>query len=341
MPRSPIRSYVSPRWPAAAAWVAGCAVLGLGCSLFDNLDRFSQQHDAGHPKKKPDAGRPDAGKDAGTGASDAGSADAGSEAGADAGAKDAGGDAGKDAGSGPEGCASPRTLCVRLQHFTPHVNQLAGIDLVTADSILRARVLLDPLAANGGSDADAVLPLAIPASEVPAPGQKHPLHLEIFGDANEDGQYTPDGKDHDWKVDLPADGTLVFAHNSQFSRLLPRPASIGGDFHMHFTGMGIHTGKTLEVMVIEQDSGRAVGLYRLQSIASDAFEISIPGIIDVGGVTYRVEFYADVNGNLRYDDPPVDHAWVEFAESNGQGVDFTFAHGTNFTALKYQFLFAP
>jgi hypothetical protein len=153
--------------------------------------------------------------------------------------------------------------------------------------------------------------------------------------------YTSDGSDHDWKVDLPADGKLVFAHNSQFTRLLPRPASIGGDFHMRFKGMAVHTGKVLEVMVIEQDSGRAVGLYRLQSIPGDQFEVAIPGIIDVGGIAYRVEFYADANANLRYDDPPADHTWLSFAESNDQGVDFEFVHGTNFTPLTYQFTFAP
>jgi hypothetical protein len=283
--------------------LAGAGAEATGCSLFDDLDRFDRAHDAG--------------------AGDAGS-------GADAGV-----------GNGPQDCKSPRTLCVRLEHFSPHIDQMAGVDLVTQDSILRARAILDPLAANGGADADIVMPLAIPASEVPKASEKPPLHLEIFGDANKDRMYTPDASDHDWKAELPASGTLVFAHNSQFTRLLPRPASIGGDFHMRFSGMAVHTGKLLEVMVIEQDSGRAVGLYRLQSIPGDQFEIRIPEIIDVGGVTYRVEFYADANGNLRYDDPPVDHAWVQFGESNDKGLDFEFAHGTNFTALEYQFSFAP
>jgi hypothetical protein len=186
-----------------------------------------------------------------------------------------------------------------------------------------------------------VLPLAIPASEVPAAGKPHPLHLQIFGDHNHDGMYTPDGSDHDWKLDLPADGKLVFPHNSQFTRLVPAPASIGGDFRMHLNGMGVHVGKLLEVIVIENDSGRAVGLYRMQSIPGDGFDITIPGIIDVGGVVYRIEFYADANGNFQYDGLPTDHTWVRFSESNDQGVDVDFTHGTDFKELTYEFTFTP
>jgi hypothetical protein len=299
--------------------------LGSGCSLFDNLDRFASQ-------------------DAGADKSEAGTEDAasGSDMDAMAGDADAGGDAGDASASTPSGCDSPRTLCLRLQHFTPHIDELVGVDLVTADHILRARVILDPLAPDKGADADIVLPLAIPASEVPAAGEVHPLHLEIFGDHDpaHDRMYTSDGTDHDWIVELPGSGHLVFPHNQQFSRLLPRPSGIGGDFHMKFTGMSVHTGQSLEVMVIEQDSGRPVGMYRMQSIPGDAFELTIPQIIDVGGVTYRIEFYADKNGNHAYDDAPTDHTWVKFAESNATGVDFEFAHGTDFVALEYQFPFA-
>ncbi len=294
-----------------------------GCSLFDNLDRFSPQ-DGG-------ASRVDAGKQPNA------RVDAGSEPADDGGMLPDAGDAGEQS----LGCERPETLCVRLDRFTPHIGELVGVDLVTADNILRARALLDPLAANGGSEADIVMPLAIPASDVPAKGQAPMLQLEIYGDHNHDRMYTPDGTDHDWKVDLPASGNLVFTHNSAFSRLLPRPAGIGGDFHMHFEGMTVHIGQILEVMVIESDSGRAVGLYRLQSVPSDTFDIAIPEIIDVGGVTYRIEFFADANGNGTYDDPPTDHAWVKFAESGATGLDFTFVHGTDFTPLDYQYSFTP
>ena len=121
----------------------------------------------------------------------------------------------------------------------------------------------------------------------------------------------------------------------------PRP--IGGDFKMRLREMDIHAGKRLEVMVIEFDSGRAVGLYRLREIPDDGeIEFKIPGIIDTadkGGIIYTVEFYADEDDDQSYDDLPVDHTWVLTVESTKDGVDVEFTHGTNFENLDYQFDF--
>jgi hypothetical protein len=235
-------------------------------------------------------------------------------------------------------CRNRRTLCVRLERFSPHVDELVSVDLVTrADNILRARAIIEPM---GAVDAEFVLPLAIPDREVPAPGEDHPLQVEIFADQNKDGMYTPGGADHEWNVDLPADGNLVFAHNSEFSSIDPRPRSIGSDFRMQFMDMTPHLGQLLEVMVIEVESGRTVGVYRTTSLASANFEITIPGIIDPDGSVYRVEFYSDLNGNGRYDEPPADHTWeIEFVESGVDGVYTEFPHGTNFAKLRYQFGF--
>jgi hypothetical protein len=280
--------------------VACAAVLLCGCNLFTDLDRFEERGT----------------KDAGNSAADAG-----------------------DAGMEVPGCESPRTLCLRLDRFTPHVDELVVADLVSEGHILRARAMLDPLA-NGGATADIVLPQAIDATEVPAKGKDHPLHLEIFGDKTGDRMYNPEGGDHDWKVPLPPDAHLTFEHNSNFVRLTPRPQTIGGDFRMSFAGMKVHIGKMLEVMVIESETGRTVGLYRLQSIPGDAFEIAIPDIIDVGGVVYRIEFYADANDNHEYDALPTDHTWVLFGESDDKELHISFTHGTDFKPLVYQRKFA-
>jgi hypothetical protein len=280
-------------------------VTGAGCDLFSDLDRFEQR-----PEREADASAGDAG------GSDAGSDDV------------------------DLGCENPRTLCVRVDRFSSHVDEMVAVDLVTnADNILRARAIVEPM---GAVDADFVLPLAIPASEVPESGEDHPLQLEIFADQNKDGMYTPGGDDHEWNVELPGTGNVVFVHNSEFTSLEPRPRGIGGDFRMQFTDMTPHLGQLLEVMVIEAESERTVGLYRTTSLASADFEITIPEIIDPDGIVYRVEFYADLNGNGSYDDPPVDHTWViEFVESGEDGIETSFEHGTEFARLKYQFDFAP
>jgi hypothetical protein len=263
-------------------------------------------------------------------------------------------DAGKDAPASPKdggapglGCGMPQTLCLLLKDFSPHTQQLVVVDLVSEDSNLRARALLDPLGDN--PDAEVVLPLAIPADEVPKPGEAHPLHLEIWGDQSGDREYTPDEGakgtvDHDWKVPLPPNARLTFAHNSAFKDLLPRPRPIGQDFELSVTGFGLHAGRRFEVMVIEASSGRSVGLYRLASIPENgSFKVTIPGIIDTG-VVYRVEYYADANGNGHYDPQNfTDHSWViSGVESDENGLHLERPHsgmGIELQALEYQYVF--
>ena len=302
---------------AGGLWMAGSLLLLSGCTLVSDLERF-------------ESAAPDAGKQPGNGGN--------------------GGNDGKDSGTpdaGDEdiGCSNARTLCVSLRKFSPHVDELVEVDLVAEDSSLRARAILDPMSFDGDTRADIVMPLAIPALEVPKDGDEHPLHLEMWGDKTHDREYTPNDqgetRDHDWNVPVPANGNLVFPHNTMFRDLLPRPSSIGADFHMRVRDFGLHAGQMLEVMVIEDDTDRTVGLYRLQEVPEDGdARIEIPGIIDPDGIVYRIEFYADANDDRAYDDPPMDHAWVALVESNDDGIDFTFRHGDlPFMGLSHQFDF--
>jgi hypothetical protein len=296
------------------------ASMAMGCTAISDLGRFEEVADAGDDK-----GGGKGGKNGGTAGDDD---SAGSSASMDAGP-----------GANGSGCGNPRTLCLRIRNFTPHLTQLVQTDLVTnADNTLRARAILDPLGAQSQGNADVVLPMAIPESEVPAAGEDSPLHLEIYADQNEDGMYTLD-EDHDWNVDLPANGRLVYTHNSDFSSLDPPPRGRGADFTMHFSGMGTHMGVRLEVMVIEVSDGvpsRTVGMYRLAAVREDTFDVVIPGIIDPGNISYLVEFYADTNDNKQYDDPPIDHAWTRSGESNDKGFELSFQHGVEFMPLKFQ-----
>lgn len=289
----------------AAGWLAGCTVVA-------DLGRFEPAASGGG------GGTPDAGA-----------------AGSDAGAADAG------PMRAEFGCANPQTLCVRLQKW-PHKRQLTVVDLVTDDdNNLRTRAMLEPFGIDSDST-DIVLPLAIPVSEVPKEGADHPLHLEIWADQSDDGEYTPD-VDHDWERDVPADGIFVFVHDTVFKDLLPRPRGIGADFHMKFHKMEGHAGRMFEIMVIEQDSGRTVGFARVQEIPPDGeFEVFIPDIIDPGSVAYRLEFFADADADTDRTYSGIeggDHPWVKVVESNDEGIETEFTHGTEFTELDYQFDF--
>jgi hypothetical protein len=305
-------------WLRACELLACCALLASatnGCTAISDLGRFEEVADAGD-----DHG----GGKGGNGGKGGGNDD-----------KDAGGEPGNNG----SGCGNPRTLCLRIRNFTPHLTQLVQTDLVTnADNTLRARAILDPLGAESKGDADIVLPMAIPENEVPKAGEDSPLHLEIYADQNEDGMYTLN-EDHDWNVDLPTDARLVYTHNSDFSSLDPPPRGRGADFTMHFSGMGTHMGVRLEVMVIEVSDGtpsRTVGMYRLAAVREDTFDVVIPGIIDPGNIPYLVEFYADANNDEQYEDPPADHTWTRSGESNEKGFELSFEHGVEFMPLKFQ-----
>jgi hypothetical protein len=248
-------------------------------------------------------------------------------------------------GDGDDGvdlsCKNPRTLCLQLRKYSPHLDELVQIDLVTnSDNTLRSRAILDPFGV-GSDEAEVVMPLAIPENEVPRAGEDHPLHLEIFADDNKDRKYTL-SDDHDWNVELPPDGKLIYEHNSDFSALDPAPRGQGADFTMTLTKMGVHMGKMLEIMVIQSlgknQLGRTVGLYRIAAISSDTIDIAIPDIIDPG-FSYVVEFYADANGDRTYDDPDTDHTWIERGESGETEFHVDFEHGTTFSDLEYQFSF--
>ena len=296
---------IAPRNRAHLQHLVALVLLASGCTAISDLDRFEKVENGS------------------------------------AGTAGGGGSGGSGAGAADLSCKNPRTLCVQLAKYSPHLDELVRIDLVTnTDNTLRARAILDPFGV-GDDKADVVMPLAIPENEVPRAGEDHPLHLEIFADDNKDREYTL-SDDHDWNVPLPPDAKLIYEHNSDFSALDPPPRGQGADFTMTLTKMGVHMGKMLEVMVIQSlgknQLGRAVGLYRIAAITSDTIEIAIPDIIDPG-FSYVVEFYADANGDRNYDDPDTDHTWIERGESGETGFHVDFEHGTTFADLQYQFAF--
>lgn len=300
------------------------AVLGggaSGCSWISDLDRFEVATDGGR--------------------------DAGQVGGADAAADGAS----ADAATPSLDCDNPRTLCVRLQGFDRYKNHLVVVNLLTENGQLRARALLDP--AQDEPTQDVVLPLAVPAGEVPGELQDHPLLVEVWADTNDDRTYAADDDDGFRSQLAPKSHAVVDADGTESTLLSPTP--IGGNFAMTLRGFHIHTGAMLEAMVIEHESGRAVGMIRLREIpavsATGSFPIVVPGVIDAGGLDYDIEFYADVNGNRSYDGVGQDHSWVIPAltsEATGLALDRTHSAPTGssdpsfkFAELGYQFAFEP
>jgi plastocyanin len=105
--------------------------------------------------------------------------------------------------------------------------------------------------------------------------------------------------------------------------------SVGNMLTINFTGMTPHVGQTLWLVVEDRDESEEI--LRMSRLIEASFTVEVPGI--VAGNDYRVEFFADHNGNGSYDDPPTDHAWrLEFESSAGDDT-LDFVHNTDFTDI--------
>ena len=99
--------------------------------------------------------------------------------------------------------------------------------------------------------------------------------------------------------------------------------------------VGTHVGNTLSSISLAIDT---FGWERIGDINAADFEVVMVSSL-VPGRRYRLEFYADVNDDGTYDDPPVDHAWRVPGPVQGElvaslpGLVRRFTHTTDFDAL--------
>jgi hypothetical protein len=234
--------------------------------------------------------------------------------------------AGCGGGGGGDGQAAAPTeqdLTVTLQGMTPHVDQLTELRVVARDAprALAAKVILDPLPSATFA---VTLPKALPSGS---------FDLDFFSDLNGNRAYNDPPADHAWRVAIPSTGQVSFAHNAGFTPIGAAAGSEGSGFTLNFTGMTPHVGQLMELRVIKASNGQTVGAYRLGAVPDAAFSLAIPGIIQ-NGQGYRVDFFADLNGNGTYDAPPADHAWQLTGTGTASGLSLDFAHNANFTDIK-------
>jgi plastocyanin len=107
--------------------------------------------------------------------------------------------------------------------------------------------------------------------------------------------------------------------------------SQAGTLEINFTGMTPHVGQTLWLVVEDRDENKEI--LRMSRVIEESFTVEVPGII--AGNDYRVEFFADHNGNGSYDQPPTDHAWRYELEGVSENEVLDFAHNTNFKDIDW------
>ena len=100
---------------------------------------------------------------------------------------------------------------------------------------------------------------------------------------------------------------------------------------LEFRDMEPHIGQLFELRVVEQDSGREIVRFSVPEIAAAEFDLEIADLELAS--SYRIDFYADANGNGAYDAPPADHAWrIAFPEVQGDAT-LTFSHNVDFVDI--------
>ncbi len=102
---------------------------------------------------------------------------------------------------------------------------------------------------------------------------------------------------------------------------------------LNLTGMNPHVGQLFQVRVIDKASGEEVGRKTIGSIPSTAFQVNLFVILE--GHDYRIDFYADLNGNGQYDSPPADHAWTLQLDNAVGDTTLNFQHNTGFTDIDW------
>ncbi len=105
---------------------------------------------------------------------------------------------------------------------------------------------------------------------------------------------------------------------------------------LQITGMTPHLNKKFELRVVDKMNGKEVFRYKNESIDAADFNVDIQNI--QSGHSYWLDFYADHNGNGRYDVPPTDHAWRLELNNAAGNESIPFAHNTSFTDVKWKYM---
>ncbi|MCB9057720.1 MAG: T9SS type A sorting domain-containing protein [Calditrichae bacterium] len=213
-------------------------------------------------------------------------------------------------------------ITLEMKAMNPHLGQLFQARLIDRKTMLE--VSRDSVNAIEAADFEIVLPGIIEGES---------YFVDFFSDHNGNGIYDAPPADHAWRLEaekVTGDLTLSFTHNTNFKDI-----DWKYNLALQLAGMTPHVGQMLEVRVTDRLTGIEVGRTRVQAIPQADFEVHIPGI-EANGL-YRVDFFADHNGNGLYNDPPTDHTWrLDVSAEQGQAIG-QFSHNTNFTPLGWNY----
>ncbi len=211
-------------------------------------------------------------------------------------------------------------LTINFTGMTPHVGQMLEIKLENSTlekEIGRVKI---------PSVASASFP--VPIIGLIEPGD---YSIEFYADLNGNGIYDVPPADHAWKVGFNYTGgnaEVNFTHNATFTDIQWKYL-----LTVNFTAMTPHIGQLFELRVVKIENQEEAGRVSLPAVLVSNFSVEVPGF-DLNK-DYKIDFYADHNGNGSYNAPPIDHAWrLTFNSANGDFVS-AFSHNANFVDIQW------
>jgi hypothetical protein len=227
-------------------------------------------------------------------------------------------------------------LKLSLIGMTPHLRQLFEYRIIDGNNFIQSRGVVNPL---GAPDVIINAPLAIPKVN-------GPFRLDFWADVESLGTYDKIGSvisnDHAWRIDPLRDypdGTVTavdglvqvtFTHNTSFTEINqypsgtpnpPRDTTLGATVQVR--GADALQGRLIQVRIIDAGgTNHTVGLFRVPQIGAAAFDMSIPGVVEMGGV-YNALVYVDANNNGIYDNPALglgDLGWSKVGTADATGL---------------------
>lgn len=211
-------------------------------------------------------------------------------------------------------------LTLNFSSMTPHIGQMLEFAIeedATSTEIGRFQILSVP----GAEFTETLSGLKL----------NREYKIKMYADLSGNGLYDAPPADHAWELKFTnssGDISVDFVHNTDFK-------DIGWKYlyTLNLLDMNPHIGEMLELRVVRNDINEEIGRTKLNEILQPNFSVSIPDV--ELNHDYRVDFYADHNGNGVYDAPPADHAWrITFNTQSGNLVE-NFVHNTTFTDIDW------
>lgn len=157
----------------------------------------------------------------------------------------------------------------------------------------------------------------------------HGNRISFYADHNGNGTYDPPPIDHAWKIDLgevAGDTTIIFVHNTDFEDI-----EWENRLKVRYANMNPHVGQLFQLYLYDLTDAAYVDTITINPIPNGDFNVESEMIID--GHSYNIDFFADHNGSVTYDAPPLDHAWrIQLMDVIGDTI-INFVHNTTFTDI--------